>query len=105
MNDIAFQVLAGATDEAGTEIVQVLQLVVELAARVQAQQPLSERVDIAFMLFEAPANERPQIVRRFFDHPAAADSAFSEDFCAGTRSSRAKISDEIADGEIDFMAD
>src|SRR5439155_6558857 len=91
--------------KSGLQIVQPLQDFVKAPARVSAQSPLHQLLEVFFLPSEPPTDALAQPARRFGYELAAGKHLFGNDLRGGAGRGSANVSDKIADGEINFVAD
>ena len=96
--------LARAPREAGLQVIQPLQIVVQPPPRVHAGQSLAELQDIVRLRLHLSSKQLAEPVRRLADKLTAGEHAFGNELGGGAGGGGAEIGDEIADGEIDLMA-
>ena len=72
---------------------------------MDAREAVYESSRVVASMVEPVRDDLLEMITGFGNYAAAAKSAFGDDLGGGTRCGGAKVSHEIADGEVDFVAD
>ena len=92
-------------EQRAVEFVEMLIALIQDTTRMKPLQTVEERLEFVAVVIEAVGDKLLHVIDRIGNLPAAGEHAFGNDFGGGAWGCGSQVGNEVADREIDFVAD